>query len=59
MVFVEGPELEQETLIFQVLGILLHPDRSVGGCKGRFSVQFEAGPGAGSTSRCYRGDAKQ
>ena len=46
VIAVEGPELVKETLVFQVFGILFHPQHSVGRCKSVFGAELETGPGA-------------
>ncbi len=56
---VEGPELVEDSLIFQLFRILLHPQAVVGGRDGLLGVELETGFGAVSMSRCRRGNAKQ
>jgi hypothetical protein len=58
VISVEGPELEQETLIFLRFGVLLYPHGFIGGYKGLVGIQFEAGSGHAGTSRRHRGDTK-
>ena len=59
MIPVEGPELVEETLVLQVLGILFHPQRAVGRYEGAFGSELETGPGAVGAGRRRRGDANQ
>jgi len=56
---VEGPEPAENSLIFQLFRILLHPQALVGGGDGLLGAELETGFGAVSMSRCRHGNAKQ
>src|SRR5664279_3261186 len=60
MISVEGPELKHVSAVFRILGILLQPQRSVGGFEDLgVPDQFEIGLGAiRSAGRRHRGESK-